>query len=171
MKHIYLLLLCFTVSNLFAQNTKSTQAYPLMPQHQAAWNAIYENCGGENWRFKSIADLEKNSTSPYISIYKNGVAGDDGTGYQVFEVFDLSNNNLKGDVPQEFTKNENYKTKVVWRSSGFVKILLSHNEITSVPNGMGLLNYGFMHTVCVDNNKLTSFHTDDFRTFTGNGPN
>ncbi|MCT4588172.1 MAG: T9SS type A sorting domain-containing protein [Carboxylicivirga sp.] len=161
MKHIYLFLFCIIIStNAFSQDVK------ILPPLQAAWDDLYKDCGGEDWHVKTISDLENNSESPFIKFYHAKIEG----AYSI-ETFDLSNNNLKGDVPATFIKNNDFTPAVVWPYYGSVKIILSHNEITSVPNGMGTCYFSVMHTVRIDNNKLTSFHTDDRESITGMAPN
>lgn len=161
MKQFYLVLFCLITNNTLIQSQRDNT----YPQIQAAWDFTYNTCGGDNWNVKTIDQLEARSESPYIK-FSTSQAYSGAKAYDIFEIIDLSNNNLQGDLPQQFTKNEDFSRKAVWEY-GSEKILLSHNKLTSVPNGMGIRRNGYFHTVKMDNNKLTSFHTDNSEDFIG----
>lgn len=151
-KLLLLLFIALLSANLAAQ---------LSQRSIKSFDALKNSCDGDNWTFKTIEELKNRTESPYVTLM-GPVSDKDFTPAKVFQIFDLSNNKLKGEVKDDFLRDASLKQPLLVRNNNS-KIILSNNEITKVSEHIGL-GYGissFVSELRLDNNKLTSFHQID----------
>ncbi len=150
MKKIYLLvigtILCFSS---FAQ---------IGERNTAAFNDLKEHCGGSDWTIKTIDELLKKTKSPYITKGDGWQDSDFGVSSYA-KIFDLSNNNLKGEVRNEFFYRPDYeKLKYVWRSIR-TSLIMSHNHINTINKLMCYdQSHKYLKVVKFDNNEIAEFN-------------
>ena len=148
-------LLLFFLSSMYVLRAQ------IHPRQQLSFDVIYNNTSGTNWTYQ-LDELNNRSESPYVTYgnIRGSEADFPGQTGRYFYIFDVSNNNLEGTIPESAVINTAYTRPYMWNPRNRAEIKLSHNNITHIDNRLGRITTGYINSLWVDNNNLTTFERD-----------
>ncbi len=149
--NIFLIAICVSVG---------AQTNELTIKGKESLEAIKSATNYNNWTIKDINIIRVRNESPRITSHPGPLDKDypDDRGYMI-DIFDLSNNNLDGQIPDLVFRNKKYFRGGFYFKGGYrYKVLFSHNKLKSVTGWTGIgWNFYYAQELRLDNNELEHY--------------
>jgi hypothetical protein len=167
MKRVILLILL--AINMACIKIEAQELQNLFPRLIKAFTELKDSCNVDKWSVKTYQELVTRDIAPRIVL---GRPLQLDKSYDLISVFNLSNNNIQGRIPDAFWRNSEFMDDNFRADSpddgkkfSFValfdqsKVIMSHNSITDIGYMFGYASMGTMSVIKFDNNKLTHFRS------------